>query len=158
MDQQVAQFTRYFEQTWFNEHYHLWVVWVYDEEGPRTNNHVEGWHNKLNKIAGQSPPNIYEVVKLFKTEQAATEVTLRHLEAGGTIPETRKCPGAHWNCLLESITVLHCKLYPPVKSNTSFVSRTVMKIEQNEQNKNKNKLKTAITSAYWEWQVVTTRK
>ena len=23
MDQQVAQFTRYFEQTWFNEHYHL---------------------------------------------------------------------------------------------------------------------------------------
>lgn len=71
------------------------MVWVYDEDGPRTNNLVEGWHNKLNKIAGQSPPNIYEVVKLFKTEQAATEVTLRQLEAGGTVPETRKCPGAH---------------------------------------------------------------
>ena len=38
----------------------------------------------------KSPPNIYEVVKLFKTEQAATEVTLRQLEAGGTVLETRK--------------------------------------------------------------------
>ena len=43
----------------------------------------------------KSPLNIYKVVKLFKTEQAATEVTLRQLEAGGTVPETRKCPGAH---------------------------------------------------------------
>ena len=43
------------------------------------------------------PPNIYEVVKLFKTEEAATEVTLRQLEDGGMVPETRKgyiCPGA----------------------------------------------------------------
>ena len=70
---------------------------MYDEDSPRTNNHVEGWH-KINKIAGKSPPpNIYEVVKLFKTEEAATEVTLRQLEDGGMVPETRKgyiCPGA----------------------------------------------------------------
>ena len=48
---------------------------VYDEDGPRTNNHIEGQH-KMNKIGGKGHPNIYEVVELFKTEQAATEVTL----------------------------------------------------------------------------------
>ena len=63
---------------------------MYDEDGPRTNNHVEGWHNKINKIGGKSHPNIYEVVELFKTEQAATEVTLWQLEPGGTFTGTRK--------------------------------------------------------------------
>ena len=48
---------------------------MYDEDGPRTNNHVEGGH-KINKSGRKGHPNIYEVVELFKTEQAATEVTL----------------------------------------------------------------------------------
>ena len=34
---------------------------VYSLDGPHTNNHAEGWHSK--------------VVSLFKSEQAATEVT-----------------------------------------------------------------------------------
>ena len=42
-DQQVAQFTNYSEKTWLNGHYHIQTEWcVYDEDGPRTNNHVEG--------------------------------------------------------------------------------------------------------------------
>ena len=143
----------------------LWVVWVYDEDGPRTNNHVEGWHNKLNKIAGQSPQTFtrwsnylklnrrqlrwhYDSWKLGERFQKQESVQ-EHTE----IVFLSQSPVIRW-----IYVVLNCKLYPPVKSNTSFVSRTVMKIEQNEQNKNKNKLKTAITSAYWEWQVVTTRK
>ena len=58
---------------------------MYNENGPRTNNHVEGWHNKINCLAGKSHPNIYEIVELFKTEQAATEVSLLQLEAGGVV-------------------------------------------------------------------------
>ena len=38
----------------------------------------------------KSHPNTYELVDLFKTEQGATEVTLRQLEAGGVLPPTRK--------------------------------------------------------------------
>ena len=34
--------------------------------------------------------NIYEVVELFKTEQAATEVSLLQLEAGGVVVPTRR--------------------------------------------------------------------
>ena len=45
-------------------------------DGPHTNNHAEGWHSKVRKLAGKVHPNIYEVVRLFKLEQAATEVTL----------------------------------------------------------------------------------
>ena len=73
--------------------YHISEWCVYNAEGPRTNNHVEGWHNKINRLAGKSHPKFYELVGLFKTEQAATEVTLRQLkqvEAGGVLAPTRK--------------------------------------------------------------------
>ena len=52
--------------------------------------HVDKWHNKIIRLAGKSHPNIYELVDLFKTEQAATEVTLKQLEAGGVLAPTRK--------------------------------------------------------------------
>ena len=63
---------------------------VYNAEGPRTNNHVEGWHNKINRLAEKSHPNSYELVDLFKTEQVATEVTLSQLEAWRVLALTRK--------------------------------------------------------------------
>ena len=34
--------------------------------------------------------NIYKIVELFKTEQAATEVSLLQLEAGGVVAPTRR--------------------------------------------------------------------
>ena len=37
-----------------------------DIEGHRTNNHLEGWHHKLNKPAQKSHPNIFEVVQLLQ--------------------------------------------------------------------------------------------
>ena len=37
----------------------------------------------MRKIAGKVHPDIYEVVSLFKSEQAATEVTLMQVAAGG---------------------------------------------------------------------------
>ena len=36
----------------------------------------------MRKIAGKVNPDIYEVVSLFKSEQAATEVTLMQVAAG----------------------------------------------------------------------------
>ena len=63
---------------------------MYNEDGPQTNNHVDGCHNKINRLAGKSHPNIYEIVKLFTTEQAATEVSLLQLETGGVVEPTRR--------------------------------------------------------------------
>ena len=62
---------------------------VYALEGPRTNNHVEGWHSKVRKLAGKAHPNIYEAVTLFQSEQAATEVSIMQLAAGG-LPVRRR--------------------------------------------------------------------
>ncbi len=58
-------------------------------EGPKTNNHVEGWHNKINRAAGKAHPNVFELV-LFKGEQANTEVSIAQLAAGGVVRQTRK--------------------------------------------------------------------
>ena len=44
----------------------------YKIEGPRTNNHVEGWHSRLKKIVGKAHPNIYELVEVIKKEEALT--------------------------------------------------------------------------------------
>ena len=42
-------------------------------------------------ISDKSHPNIYKLVDLFKTEQVATEVTLRQLKAGGVLaPKGRR--------------------------------------------------------------------
>ena len=46
---------------------------------------LEGWHNKVKKIAGKSHLNIFEMVELFKLEQTSTEVGLRQLIAGGAL-------------------------------------------------------------------------
>lgn len=56
-------------------------------EGPRTNNHAEGWHLKVQnlKLAGKAHPNLYEAVTSFQSEQAATEVNIMQLAAGGLI-------------------------------------------------------------------------
>ena len=48
------------------------------------NNNLEGWHSKVKKIAGNNHLNIFEIVELFKKEQASTQVEIRQLMAGGT--------------------------------------------------------------------------
>ena len=37
----------------------------------------------MKRIARKAHPNLYEVLELFQREQAATEVTIQQLEAGG---------------------------------------------------------------------------
>ena len=59
-------------------------------EGPKTTNHVEGQHKKINRAAGKAHPNIFELVELFKAEQANTEVSLAQLAAGGAVRNTKK--------------------------------------------------------------------
>ena len=75
--------TDYVTETWVEEGF-LRATWNhYDTEGPRTNNHLEGWHNKLKKRVGVAHPNIYKVIDEFKKEQAANEVKMEQYAAGG---------------------------------------------------------------------------
>ena len=70
----IEEFIDYFEHAWLNGQFQLTTWNVFMGDGPRTNNNLEGWHNKVKKIAGKSHVNIFEMVELFKIEQASTEV------------------------------------------------------------------------------------
>ena len=65
----------------------MWNYFSYD--GPRTNNRLEGWHSRLKRIVKKPHPNIYEIVDVFKREQASVEVSIMQLETGGN-PTPRK--------------------------------------------------------------------
>ena len=79
----IEELVSYFEKTWLNGSYPI-KIWNYHKvDGPRTNNPVEGWHDKINRVAGKPRSNIFEVVELFKGEQATTEVKLQQPASGG---------------------------------------------------------------------------
>ena len=83
-------FFQNFQNTWLDGNFPIRMWNVYSMEGPRTNNNTEGWHSKLRKLAGKAHPNIYEAVTLFKSEQAATEVSIMQLAAGGLSTRRRR--------------------------------------------------------------------
>ena len=60
---------------------------LYTIYGRTKNCCVEGWHNKINRAAGKAHPKVFELVELFKGEQANTEVSLAQLAAGGEADE-----------------------------------------------------------------------
>ena len=62
----------------------------YDYDGPRTNNHVEGWHSRLKRIMGKPHPNIFEIVDVVRKEQATIEMKLEQYAAGATQPPRKK--------------------------------------------------------------------
>ena len=78
----IDDFITYFEETWLVGNFppSLWNVYYMDTSSPRTNNHVEGWHNKLKRVVRKAHPNVYE------QEQADTEVTIAQLATGSQPP------------------------------------------------------------------------
>lgn len=75
-------FIAYFSSTWMKDFpVALWNHW--ESSGDRTNNRLEGWHNRLNRLAGRDHPNIYQLVALLKKEEAVSEVKILQLRTGG---------------------------------------------------------------------------
>ena len=83
-------FKTYFDSTWMRGQFSLPLWNYYSYDGPRTNNRLEGWHNRLKRIVKKPHPNIYELIDVFKREQAASEVTLQQLETGANPPPWKK--------------------------------------------------------------------
>ena len=90
--EKMDEFVTYFEETWLVGNFgpRLWNIISSDASSPRTNNHLEGWHNKLKRIARKAHPNMFELVKIFKQEQSSTEVSIAQLEAGSQPPKRAK--------------------------------------------------------------------
>ncbi len=77
--------------TWVNDNYQIRQWNYYKVDGPRTNNHVEGWHSRLKKVVGKAHPNIYELVEVIKSEDSIAAMKIGQLTAGATqAPRRRK--------------------------------------------------------------------
>ena len=61
----------------------------YSTVGPRTTNHIEGWHHKLNNQLHKAHPNLYIIIELLQKTQASNEIRLIQYAAGGK-RKTRK--------------------------------------------------------------------
>ena len=77
----VVKMNDYITETWVEAGRSHWNHFA--TEGPRTTNHIEGWHSKMNKKLNNPHPNIYLFMQLLAQEQAANEVKVIQRSAGG---------------------------------------------------------------------------
>ena len=45
-----------------------WKISI-DSIGPQTNNHLEGWHNWLKRVARKAHPNFYELIEIIRSSR-----------------------------------------------------------------------------------------
>ncbi|XP_041356817.1 uncharacterized protein LOC121374011 [Gigantopelta aegis] len=86
-----TEFTDYVTTTWVDDD-SLFKVAMWNQHGsigPRTNNHLEGWHSKLNRSLTKAHPNIYEFINKLKDVEEKTRRTLIQLDHGAA-PVPRK--------------------------------------------------------------------
>lgn len=54
------------------------TLWNVSDRGRRTNNNVEGWHSKFNKMVGGRHPNVWRVIQIFQSDEREN----RNVDAG----------------------------------------------------------------------------
>jgi hypothetical protein len=89
----VESFIDYVVNTWIDEIYGLFnrTIWThFDNNGARTNNHLEGFHYKINKCMGKIHPNIFEMITVLQKVQNQNEIELQYLLTGGKLKNPRK--------------------------------------------------------------------
>jgi hypothetical protein len=89
----IDEFYNYVTNTWIDDdalfEFSLWNY--YDFESLRTNNHVEGWHHRLNNdLNNINHPHFYLFIRAIQNDYAYNSaMSLRHL-ATGVLPPRKK--------------------------------------------------------------------
>ncbi|KRZ82836.1 hypothetical protein T08_4011 [Trichinella sp. T8] len=85
----LAALFQYFWQEWMtDERLPLWNVY---NVNIRTNNHLEGWHNRLNRKAGKSHNGFYELLQLLIAEQGVMDTLIQQVLSGNvTVGDLRR--------------------------------------------------------------------
>ncbi|KRY94172.1 hypothetical protein T11_18597, partial [Trichinella zimbabwensis] len=52
-------------------------LWNVHSVNIRTNNHLEGWHNRLNRKAGKIHNGLYELLQILIAEQGVMDTLIR---------------------------------------------------------------------------------
>ena len=83
-------FDLYFKKQWLDNVNIPIKCWSVFDRIYRSNNNVEGWHNKLNTRAyHQTGLNMYKLIQLLYDESVDTSLTVKFLE-GGVLSSTRR--------------------------------------------------------------------
>ncbi len=88
----IKDFVEYFLHNWmFDENKFPINMWNHHMNyGPRTNNHLEGWHHTLNRKCGSPHKNIYEFIRILKEEQQKFEAKILMLDASKSPTKPKK--------------------------------------------------------------------
>ena len=102
-EQILSPLIDYFEDTWIGRlrrgrrkvpsfKHNLWNNFqVTAESHRRTNNSIEGWHNRLSVLVGAHHPTVWKLIEKLQLEQSTTEFKLTQLVAGTpSQPKRRK--------------------------------------------------------------------
>ena len=87
-------FFNYFKETWYgNDDVRFSIsLWNhYYTEGPRTNNHVEGYNHKINNYINHVHPHIYSAINTLKTLETSTGLNFYQRESG-SLTQFRRRP------------------------------------------------------------------
>ena len=88
----MNEFISYMGDTWIAGMFPINMWNVYQATGPLTNNHLEGWHKRLNKTVGNSHPNLFELIRTFQQEEASIHMTILQFATGGwSRPHKKQC-------------------------------------------------------------------
>ena len=87
----LNQLKDYMFNTWIKADARFPVcLWTrYEVSGPRTNNHLEGYHSGLKKAIKVAHPNIFVFIEAIKVEQKKNEVKLGQALSGGQVSQPR---------------------------------------------------------------------
>jgi len=86
----VMEVMDYVTTTWIEGQWSPAMWNHFGNDGHRTNNHLEGWHHKLNQVVKKAHPNIYDMIRLLKREQSITEVKVSQLDGHWRQPPRKR--------------------------------------------------------------------
>ncbi|XP_046569387.1 uncharacterized protein LOC124277702 [Haliotis rubra] len=89
--EKVRNFNDYVTSTWvdYEAQFPVRISTQYGNIGPRTNNHLEGWHLKLKNLIAKAHPNIYLFICNIKKIEAVDKAKRAQLDCGA-LPKSRK--------------------------------------------------------------------
>ena len=86
----VDELVSYFTATWIEGNFPL-IHWNYfNQQHPRTNNNVEGWHSRMKKIISKPHPNIFSWIEFIQREEAITKAKILSFRTGATVRQRRQ--------------------------------------------------------------------
>ena len=88
----AVEFNDYVVTTWVDDdaRFPLRMWNHFTNAGPRTNNNVEGFHSRVNRLLPHRHPNIYRFVELIKGIEKCERAKLIQINAGAPPPPRRR--------------------------------------------------------------------